>query len=110
MTIVRLTEFTPEVDKLVRSNNGEVNVIVDNGNVQDADKELVFGPLQGNEVFLLVEPNTSWSHILAGLGCFPSVSQARKNGWNKTISEGFTPTFKVGKANRKFFTVWNPSS
>jgi hypothetical protein len=56
----------------------------------------------------MVPSGTSWAHVLAGLGCFPSISQARKNGWNKTIDEGFTFTFKVGKAKRKFFTAFCP--
>jgi hypothetical protein len=57
-------------------------------------------------VFIVVPSDTPWAHVLAGIGCFPSISQARKNGWNRPIEEGFTFTFKVGKAHRKFITAF----
>ena len=34
------------------------------------------------------------AHVMADLGWFPSVSQARKNGWDRPVERGL---FKVGK-------------
>jgi len=109
MLILRLQDCDEDTEPHIRRNGGEVNILVDNGMLFESDLELFFGPLEDWETFIVVEPGTLWSHILAGLGCFPSIGQARKNGWNKAIEEGFTPTFKVGKAARKFFTAFRPT-
>ena len=89
---------------------GQVNVLVDTGHLFESDLEQFFGPQpEVEDVFVVVPADASWAQILAGLGCFPSVSQARNNGWNKPVEDGFTPTFKVGKAHRKFITAFKPT-
>jgi hypothetical protein len=45
------------------------------------------------------------AHIMNKAGIFPSVSQARKNGWNKPIPQGYTE-FVVGK-NKTFIFILN---
>lgn len=70
-----------------------------------ADRELFFGPLTGEEIFVEIDDNTNIFHILAMTGAFPSANMARKN-WNNVtkkidvtdtaIPEGFT-AFVVGK-------------
>jgi len=49
-----------------------------------------------------IEDNWIMAHIMHLAGVFPSVSLARKNGWNKPIPEGFSE-FTVGKMKKK---VW----
>jgi len=55
-------------------------------------------------------PNISFNdthclaHIMFWAGAFPSVSQARKNGWDKPIPVGFSE-FKVGKTKRRIFIL-----
>ena len=44
------------------------------------------------------------AHIMCWAGAFPSVSQARKNGWDKPIPFGFSE-FKVGKRKRCIFIL-----
>jgi hypothetical protein len=69
----------------------------------DSDKELFFGPIDPNnpdDDFHIIEDGWIMAHILHAAGNFPSVSQARKNGWNKPIPEGFT-FITVGKKQRK---------
>jgi hypothetical protein len=66
----------------------------------ESDKELFFGPLENDDTFIIIEEHWIMAHILHKAGIFPSVSQARKNGWNKPIPEGFT-ILTVGKKARK---------
>ena len=110
MEFIKLQDCDEETEPAIRRNGGHVNILVDDGNLLEGDAELFFGPqTKGLEdVFIIAPPEATWAHVLAGIGCFPSISQARKNGWNKPLEEGFTPTFKVGKAHRKFITALNP--
>ena len=108
MLVLHLHDCDEDTEPRIRRNGGEVHILVDNGNLLVSDLDLFFGPLSEFDTFIVVPPGTMWSIILAAIGCFPSTSQARKNGWHKEIEPGFTPEFKVGKAKRKFFTVLNP--
>jgi len=63
------------------------------------DMELFFGPIE-DDTFINIEEHWIMAHIIHEAGLFPSVSQARKNGWNKPIPEGFT-MLTVGKKARK---------
>jgi hypothetical protein len=56
---------------------------------QDADKDLFFGPIDG-ETFVEIKDGWIMAHVLAAAGIFPSVSQARNNGYNKPIAPGFS--------------------
>ena len=102
---IQFRDIDEKTAELIAAASGHVNVIVSPGVA--GDKELFFGPCEASDVFLFVPEGVTWAHVLAALGCFPSVTQARKNGWAKPIAEGFTPTFKVGKRARKFFTSLN---
>lgn len=62
----------------------------------DTDKELFFGPVTQDDAFFPITDDMSMAHVMAQIGLFPSVSQARKNGWNKPIPDGFTD-FRSGK-------------
>ena len=52
--------------------------------------------------FAWIEDHWLLAHIMHRAGIFPSVGIARKNGWNKPISKGFSE-FTVGKSRKK---VW----
>ena len=65
--------------------------------------ETLFEPQQG-EFFIQAPTEVTWAHLLAALKCFPSVSQARKNGWDKEIPEGWSEV-TIGKARRLFIYV-----
>lgn len=45
------------------------------------------------------------AHVMHAAGLFPSVSQARKNGWDKPIPEGWSE-YTVGKLRKRVF-VYN---
>jgi hypothetical protein len=80
-----------------------LNVIVDNGNVWESDKEILFG----DEEVLVISPDVSIFDLLITLGSFTSKSQARKN-WKhgREIPLGWSE-FWIGKVKRQL-CIWNP--
>lgn len=64
------------------------------------DKELFFGPLKKDETFLELDTHMTMAHVMFQAGSFSSISQARKNGWDKPIPDGFTD-MRVGKLKRR---------
>ena len=66
--------------------------------VEIDDFDLFLGPIDTNQerVFIFHNEENLLAHIMHKAGIFPSVSQARKNGWNKEIPLGFSE-FTVGK-------------
>ncbi len=60
----------------------------------------------------LIQPDAdnmgSMAHLLAFVGKFKSVSEARKNGWDRPVPKGWSE-FKIGKnANQMILYIWNP--
>lgn len=68
--------------------------------ISEQDKELFFGPIDLDDTFILIEDHWCMAHVLHASGNFSSISQAKKNGWNKSIPEGFT-ILTVGKKQKK---------
>lgn len=66
-------------------------------NITKDDKDLFFG---SDEEFVEIQPRWCMAHILHSVGMFTSISQARKNGWNKPIPWGYTE-LTVGKKAKK---------
>jgi hypothetical protein len=83
----------------------------------EKDRDLFFGPIDWNmnihlekmgavperdvlvpltETFIEIEDNWIMANIMFVVGLFPSVTQARKNGYNTPIPSGFTD-MRVGK-------------
>ena len=71
------------------------------------DITLFLGQLENSEktIFFKTEDRLTLAHFMAKAGIFPSVSQARKNGWDKPVPEGFNQ-FIVGK-KKSMITVLN---
>tara|TARA_S200000501_G_scaffold374205_1_gene423175 strand:+ start:754 stop:1008 length:255 start_codon:yes stop_codon:yes gene_type:complete len=53
---------------------------------------------------IMIEDGWIMAHIMHKVGIFPSVGQARKNGWDKPIQPGFSE-FTVGKMKKKVFIL-----
>lgn len=68
-------------------------------NTTESDKLLFFG---SNESFEFIEDHWTMAHIMHHAGFFKSISQAKKNGWNKPIPHGFN-IFTVGKKRNQIF-------
>jgi hypothetical protein len=75
------------------------------GHWDERDKNLFFGPLDEEE-FIVIEGNLL-AHVVAAAEIFPSVGQARKNGWDKPIPAGYSE-YIAGK-HKKRICVLNPS-
>jgi hypothetical protein len=57
--------------------------------------------------FIEILPHWTMANIAVEMGLFPSVGQAKKNGWDNPIPEGFTTKNKLGKM-RKSLNIHNP--
>jgi hypothetical protein len=83
----------------------EVNILI--GHPTERDVELLFSPREG-DLFLTERVDITWPQLLNRLGCFPSVSQARKNwegqGRDLEIPWGYTE-LTIGKARRIFIFI-----
>ena len=64
---------------------------------EEADKDIFFGPIESQDEFTVFDDEPTIAHLLVKWGKFPSVTQAKKNGWDKPIPEGFSE-WKVGKS------------
>ncbi len=111
MQIVPLEEFPTDTLRA----GAEVNILVGDG-----DPDLInclFQPVREedqdpDELLVQADPNITWPHLLAALGCFPSIPQARKNwrGGNKEampIAGGYQEV-TIGKARRIAIFLWKP--
>lgn len=76
-------------------------------NVNEENKDLFFGPLDGDEVFIDIEDHWSMANILKESGIFKSVSQARKNGEHKPIPKGFSYITRGKKARKRQIYILN---
>lgn len=58
--------------------------------------------------FIEMPLNTRWPEIMVKLGLFSSVTQARKNGWDKDIQNGWTEEiiFREKKSKIHFISIW----
>ena len=73
---------------------GEFNILI--GNPDERNVEVCFGPLLPDDDFIQMDAETRWPQLLKAIGAFRSTSQARKNGWNKDIEEGWSQV-RVGR-------------
>jgi hypothetical protein len=54
-----------------------------------------------------IQSHWTFAHLAVEMGLFPSVSQAKKNGWDGPIPEGYTEKIKIGKMKKSMF-IHNP--
>jgi len=74
-----------------------------------------FDPSVDNKLFLdddtltpILDQDKTLAHLLARIGKFKSVGDAKRNGWDKPIPSGWVE-FTVGKGmNRIDVFIWNP--
>jgi len=75
---------------------------------EDADKTMLFAAT--DDLQPILETDTSMAHLLARIGKFSSVKDAKRNGWDKPIPKGWAE-FTVGKGvNRVDIYIWNPTT
>lgn len=69
----------------------------------------LFGPVNDDEKFIIFDDERvkTLGPLLVEAGLFPSLNQVKKNGWDKSLNEGFTG-IKFGKNKFPIF-VYTPS-
>lgn len=75
------------------------NIII--GRPDSRDIESLFDP--GEEPIIEIPEDFRWPQLLKHLGIFSSTGQARKNGWDKDIPEGWSEV--IFKKKRKVIFV-----
>lgn len=70
----------------------------------DSFRDLFFGPILPEEAFVTFGDQADMGNLIAQTGIFPSASQARKNGWNRPVPEGFS-RFIHKKTRREGFIL-----
>lgn len=81
----------------------EINFV--DPSVSDEDKLLFLGPFDKEDgEFVDIQPDWTMAHIMYRAGIFPSVKQAKSNGWNKPISLGYDENI-VGKRGLRVITL-----
>jgi hypothetical protein len=78
-----------------------------NPQLTESDKDLFFGPLEGNEIFIPIESNWTMAHILVKAGVFPSLTQAKKQGIIQNIPAGWSHLIRGKGINRKDIFILN---
>jgi len=84
-----------------------VNIII--GGCKKRDIISLFSPDKHTE-FIRVGQNVDWAQLLGSLKVFPSISRARKNGWNKPIPMGFSDELVAKKQQKAVFVFKQPPS
>lgn len=75
---------------------------------EESDKTMLFAPT--DELLPIMETDVSMAHILARIGKFKSIKDAKRNGWDKSIPLGWTEV-TIGKGiNRVDVHIWNPKT
>lgn len=86
---IQLAPFVVENGIGIRKNPGNWKFFVHESRPVE-DREVFFGPLEEIGEFIVFDDSWTMAHVMHSAGIFPSVTQARKNGWNKSIPAGFT--------------------
>jgi hypothetical protein len=82
----------------------EVNLI--HKNVSKEDRELLLGPFEKDDgpIIEFGDECTTMAHLMHLAECFKSIGDARKNGWNKPIPNGYQQ-FTFGKKRLKIYIL-----
>jgi hypothetical protein len=82
------------------------NVIVSDSVWKIGDIDVIFGPLEPNEVIHWTEAK-DLPNLLKEMGIFCSTSEARRAGRNGPIPSGFT---KLKASKIRTIWIWNPTT
>lgn len=81
----------------------EIYVLIGEG-VRHADRALFFGPPLDSDVFVEYPPSARFPEVLADLRFFKSRSDARRNGWDRDIPDGYSD-YVIGKFKRRIIVL-----
>ena len=108
--ILRVCYTTHKEVMMVNGNRQDNSIAFVHPDVSERDRKL-FGFDEGDEHPISTAVNSTtgdWMmcHLMHFAGFFPSVTSARKNGWDKPIPAGFSE-FIVGKRKKKVVILNN---
>lgn len=64
---------------------------------------------EDDDILVPIEPEwNTMAHIMHNIGAFKSVSEARKNGWDKKIPLGWNEIKLSKRFNGRKLYIWNP--
>lgn len=69
------------------------------------DISSLLGPMTGDEKFDVIDAKDTLAHIMFKSGVFRSVSDAKRNGWNRTIPYGYSEYIDIGKFKKRIYIV-----
>lgn len=86
---------------------GRIDIDFIKKDTSQKDIELFLGPVdkEQEQIFFEDKEGLTLAHFLAEAKIFPSISQAKKNNWDKNIPKGFSQ-FIIGK-KRSMITILN---
>lgn len=89
------------IDPIVRRD--EFNFV--SADLSEEDIGTIMGPLEPEDgPFVTIAETWTMAHIMHAAGIFPSVGQARRNGWDRPVPTGFSE-FTVTKRRMKIFIM-----
>lgn len=75
---------------------------------EESDKTTLFD--SADTLLPILDTETNIAHLLARIGKFSSVKDAKRNGWDKPMPDGWAE-FTIGKGvNRVDIYIWNPTT
>lgn len=75
---------------------------------EQSDKKTLFADTDSLQP--LLDTDISMAHLLARINKFKSIKDAKRNGWDICIPDGWSE-FTIGKGvNRIDICIWNPST
>lgn len=73
----------------------------------EREKDLIFGPLEASDgPFHEFDRDETMASLMVKAGLFPSIRQAKSNGWNRPVDCGYNEYF-IGKFKNRV-NVWLP--
>lgn len=61
-------------------------------------------PASDDGPFLLFDDSHTMAHLMHMAGCFPSITQAKKNGWDKPVQKGYQQ-IRFGKSRLMIYIL-----
>jgi hypothetical protein len=80
----------------------DVNVVIGGEFVTIDFLKSLFCPLEPGERIVVLPLDTRFAELLSRFDFFPSISDARRNGWNRDVPEGVSD-LRIGKRKRRLF-------
>ena len=103
-----MLESDAEILKKYYRTNECFNFVIQNANLEPT-RDLLIGFFFDDDKIVYLSELATMAELAVLMGLFPSKGQARKNGWDGAIPDGYTEKHGLGKMKKSLF-VWKPTS